>query len=646
MESVSRIQVLTPAVVNKIAAGEVIERPASVIKELLENSLDALCNRIDVEVEDGGAELIRIVDDGEGILPDDLPLAVTSHATSKLRQADDLFCVQTMGFRGEALASIAEVSQFRLRSRARGESIGAELAVNCGQRSEIVPCGMAQGTQIEIRQLFCNTPVRRKFLKKAGTEFGYISEQFSRVALAVPRLQMSLTHNGKNVYRLPAGQQLLERLTLFYGSSVTDKLIPIETQHHNVRLWGYVGHPSLHKGTRKSQYLFLNGRYIQDRSLLHALNEAYRGLVMVGRHPVAFLFIEMPGDQVDVNVHPTKSEVRFRDGSLLFRMLLSTLRTKFLQSDLQSTLSIKPAGNPAAPTLQNKQERVERDLVSWAKQQLEHQVAQRVTTPPDAPSPMPAAPSQPMEKSEAGSDDLGADAFLAAMENSGGNEPTTVPFAEQDPVASTASDMQSASMPVPQPSEQRSGIPALQVDDCYIVLSTDQGLTVIDQHALHERVLYERFRNKILEERVEVQKLLVPLTLELSDEQIALLLDQQQMLQQMGFQVEEFGRGMLAVASHPVFLGHQVIEDVIRGFADKLGSSETVTRRDLLDETLHMMACKAAVKAGQKLTPDEIVSLLAQRDIVDDAHHCPHGRPTALVLSREELDRQFGRLGA
>jgi len=645
MESVSRIQVLSPAVINKIAAGEVIERPASVIKELLENSLDALCNRIDVEIEEGGAELIRIVDDGEGILPEDLPLAVTSHATSKLRQADDLFCVQTMGFRGEALASIAEVSQFRIRSRARGEAIGAELAVNCGQRSEIVPCGMAEGTQIEIRQLFCNTPVRRKFLKKAGTEFGYISEQFSRVALAVPRLQMSLTHNGKNVYRLPAGQQLLERLTLFYGSSVTDKLIPIETEHHNIRLWGYVGHPSLHKGTRKSQYLFLNGRYIQDRSLLHALNEAYRGLVMVGRHPVAFLFLEMPGDQVDVNVHPTKSEVRFRDSSLLFRMLLSTLRTKFLQSDLQSTLSVKPAGQPSPQTLQTKQERVERDLVSWAKQQLEHQIAQQVTTPAVETAYTPSV--QSTAATETAPVDLGADAFRESIEN--GAAPQTVPFSEQSDAQQVEPQTTGNSTPVnvsaPRPQLQ-SGIPALQVDDCYIVLSTDQGLTVIDQHALHERVLYERFRNKIFEERVEVQKLLVPLTLELSDEQIGLLLEQQVLLQQMGFQVEEFGRGMLAISSHPVFLGHQLIDDVIRGFADKLGSSETVTRRDLLDETLHMMACKAAVKAGQKLTPDEIVSLLAQRDLVDDAHHCPHGRPTALVLSREELDRQFGRLGA
>lgn len=717
MERTSRIQVLSPAVVNKIAAGEVIERPASVVKELLENSLDALCSRIDVEIEEGGTELIRIVDDGEGIVPADLPLAVTSHATSKLKQADDLFCVQTMGFRGEALASIAEVSQFRIRSRAEGETVGAELSVNCGQRGEITPCGMAPGTQMEVRQLFCNTPVRRKFLKKASTEFGYISEQFTRVALACPRLQMSLTHNGKQVYRLPGQQPLKDRIELFFGSSVVEKLIPVETSHNGIRLWGYVGHPSLHKSTRKSQYLYLNGRFIQDRTLQHALIEAYRGLLMVGRYPVAFLFLEMPSDQADVNVHPTKAEVRFRDSQLLFRMLHSTLKTQFLQSDLHSELTIRqPAQQTREPA--DKQRQVELDLVSWAKTQLEQRIKQQpqvsaehlatFKTESDSTSEPVISGQSTSDKSTSvdssknwqtespdfpesfspekrGSDQRNA--FSSGTSSLWGQDPETSsakPLSEntshfpEETEAQTGrqNSQSSADFPVEEKSvsqapdsgqnsahnqdsstqaavptgisgtASRSGIPALQVDDCYLVLSTDQGLTVIDQHALHERVLYERFRKKVLEERIEVQKLLVPLTLELSEEQIGVLLGQQELLQQMGFCVEEFGRGMIAVSSHPVFLGRQVVETVIRELAEKLDNTEQVSRRDLLDSSLHMMACKAAIKAGQKLTPEEIISLLAQREMVEDAHHCPHGRPTALVLSREELDRQFGRLGA
>jgi len=655
MERTNRIQVLSSAVVNKIAAGEVIERPASVIKELLENSLDALSTRIDVEIEQGGAELIRIVDDGEGMLPEDLPLAVTSHATSKLKQADDLFCVQTMGFRGEALASIAEVSKFRIRSRSAEQEIGAELAVDCGTRSEIAPVGCPQGTQIEIRHLFCNTPVRRNFLKKQGTEFGYISDQFTRVALACPRLQMSLSHNGKSVYQLPATHDLLQRLRLFFGSKVVDQLIPIEAEHSGIRLWGYVGHPALNKSTRKSQYLFLNGRYIQDRSLQHALNEAYRGLVMVGRHPVAFLFLEMPSDQVDVNVHPTKSEVRFRDSQLLFRLLLSTLRTKFLQSDLQSELSLnQPRKEEAINQPQSKQSKVEQDLVSWAKIQLEKQVGL-------ASSDTGQANSNSNTGSSVGNDH----SFSAAVGEHRPNQtksPMPQVYGDQNnqPNDSTVStpgelsesqELQTHSGDAPQPNRPhldytRPQIQALQIDDCYIVLSTDQGLTVIDQHALHERVLYERFRHKILDGRVEVQKLLVPITIEMEEKPAALLLDHQELLLELGFGVEEFGRGMIAVSSHPVFLGMNVIEDVIRDFAEKFDASANVTRRELLDETLHMMACKAAIKAGDKLTPEEILSLLAERENVEDAHHCPHGRPTALVLSREDLDKQFGRLGA
>ncbi len=657
MGRTSHIQVLSPEVVNKIAAGEVIERPASVIKELLENSVDALSSRIDLDIEEGGTELIRIADDGEGIPADELPLAVTSHATSKLRQADDLFCVQTMGFRGEALASIAEVSHFKIRSRVHEENVGSEMSVICGDRSEIRPTGCAPGTQIEIRQLFCNTPVRRKFLKKSATEFGYISEQFTRVALASPRLQLSLTHNGKNVYRLPANQELRERLILFHGSQTVDKLIPVEAEHNGIRLWGYVGHPSLNKSTRKSQYLFLNGRYIQDRSLQHALGEAYRGLLMTGRFPVAFLFLEMPSDQVDVNVHPTKSEVRFRDQQFLFRLLLSTLRTKFLQSDLQSELNIRPAGQAAGaptPDLRSRQQKVEKDLVSWARTQLEQQVQRQPVESSDSLAspliePLSARAEAAVETA------LGSVARTSQPEQEqdipSASEETTNPIATE---AAPASDAESNAPPtqegVPATASTQlppvSSIQALQVDDCYIVLSTDQGLTVIDQHALHERVLYERFRKKVLDGKVEVQKLLMPVTMDMDEKKMSLLLDQAELLKEIGFSVESFGRGMLAVDSHPVFLGHNDIREVMNEFAEKFEDSSTVGRRELLDETLHMMACKAAIKAGQRLTADEIVALLAQREMIDDAHHCPHGRPTALVLSREDLDRQFGRLGA
>ena len=281
-----RIQQLSTSVVNKIAAGEVIERPASVVKELLENSIDALATRIEVDAVNGGGELIRIVDDGEGIHPDDLLLAVTSHATSKIRDAEDLFEVQTMGFRGEALASVAEVSRLRIRTRQADQQQGRELCVDLGKITPPRECGCPLGTQIEIRNLFENTPVRRKFLKTVSTEFGHISEQFARIALAHPRLHMVLRHNEKLVYELPASEKPLDRLKLFFGRDLTEGLIPVESEQAGVKMWGYVGHPNNSKTSRKQQYLFLNGRWIQDRSLQYALTDAYRGLLMVGRQPI------------------------------------------------------------------------------------------------------------------------------------------------------------------------------------------------------------------------------------------------------------------------------------------------------------------------------------------------------------------------
>ena len=290
----SRIQQLDARIVNKIAAGEVIERPASVVKELLENSVDALATRIDVEIEEGGSQRIRVVDNGEGIHPDDILLAVTAHATSKIQTAEDLFGVHTMGFRGEALASIAEVSRFVIRSRTADALAGTELIVDYGDVGTPQPAAAPSGTSFDISGLFNNTPVRRKFLKRPSTEFGHIAEQFTRVALAHPRLHMTLTHNDRDVFDLPPTARRIERLELFYGRDVTETLIWVEKEAGGCKLWGYVGHPSQTKSNRKGQYLFLNGRPISDRSLSHALTEAYRGLVMVGRQPIAFLFLEMP----------------------------------------------------------------------------------------------------------------------------------------------------------------------------------------------------------------------------------------------------------------------------------------------------------------------------------------------------------------
>ena len=605
----SRIHQLDARIVNKIAAGEVIERPASVVKELLENSVDALATRIDVEIEEGGSQRIRIVDDGEGIHPDDIPLAVTAHATSKIRTAEDLFGVHTMGFRGEALASIAEVSRFVVRSRTAEAIAGTELIVDYGDVGTPQPAAAPVGTSFDISGLFANTPVRRKFLKRPSTEFGHIAEQFTRVALAHPRLHMTLTHNDRDVFDLPPTDRLIERLELFYGRDVAETLIWVENEAGGCKLWGYVGHPSQTKSSRKGQYLFLNGRPISDRSLSHALTEAYRGLVMVGRQPIAFLFLEMPPELADVNVHPTKAEVRFQDSQQHYRQLLSTIRSTFLGLPLETALRVDTA---------NQHETV--DAGGPHQQRLAIAPAQGGATPspwsaptttPTGGSPTYSPPTSPAQASSA------------------------VPTARDEPWS-----------PPARPTTTSGGVRGIQVHDCYLLIETPEGVAVVDQHALHERVLYEHFKQRVLDGEVEQQKLLVPESVELSPREAAVLIEQSELLESLGFGIEAFGNNTVLVQAYPAILRRPDFDRLLQDLADTLEQpGQSPSRRDILESLLQMMACKAAIKAGHRLTAEEMSSLLEQSHLIDDAHHCPHGRPTALVLSRAELDRQFGRLG-
>ncbi|MEL7334865.1 MAG: DNA mismatch repair endonuclease MutL, partial [Planctomycetota bacterium] len=362
------IRQLPSNLINQIAAGEVIERPASVVKELLENSIDAGARRIEVTIEGGGTELIRIADDGCGMVKDQLPLAATQHATSKLPDDDSLFHVGTLGFRGEAIASIASVSHMRIRSKPRPETVGSyveglqsppedtdalamghELEIRGGVMHPIVPCGCPTGTVMEIRNLFFNTPVRRRFLKKPQTEQGHTTESFIRLALANPHIHMVLQNNTKIVHDLPPTERWSERIEAFFGKEIAQALISVDSDDGQVRIWGYACDPSVSRGNTKMQYLFLNGRCIRDRALQHALGQAYKGLLMTNRQPVCFLQLEMPPDLIDVNVHPTKMEVRFTDSGAIYGRLLQTLRHKFLTSDLTARVDGMASAGPTTP---------------------------------------------------------------------------------------------------------------------------------------------------------------------------------------------------------------------------------------------------------------------------------------------------------
>lgn len=636
---------LPPSVVNKIAAGEVIERPASVVKELVENSLDAGATRIEVSVEQGGMDLIRVADDGGGIARDELPLAVAPHATSKLRDADDLFRVGTLGFRGEALASIAEISRFSLRSRQPGSDEGWELEVVGGVANEIVPCGMSPGTTIEVRNLFYNTPVRRKFLRSAQTEMGHVTEAFTRLALAYPHVAFALRHNERTTYDLPAGQSIVERIALFFGDELARELLPIESADGDVRLAGFAARPSQSRSHNRMQYLFLNGRFIRDRSLQHALGEAYRGLLLTGRYPIAFLRLDMPAEAVDVNVHPTKLEVRFQDGGRIYGQLLAALRTKFLATDLTHKLQpegASPATAFAAPDESSphdpqQTERVRREFVQWAKgdaapwdadEAALRSPAATTTLAPAAPLTMhKVAPFRPFA-------DFG----------SSGGAPLTAKPPATSPSSTEAPQPLEPSLAVSRDEAAASPIRAIQIHNRYLIAESDEGVLVIDQHALHERILYEQLRAKVTSGALESQSLLVPEPVDLPPAEAAALLGRRDVLERLGIRVEPFGGGTVLVSGYPAMLANLPPAEILRSVVDQLlVDGKTVEPRDLVDEMLHMISCKAAVKAGDRLTPEEVSALVSDRHLVHDTHHCPHGRPTALVFTREELDKQFKR---
>lgn len=681
------IRQLSQSLINKIAAGEVIERPASVVKELLENSVDAGATSIELTIEGGGIELIRISDNGCGITEEQLPLAVASHATSKLQSADDLFDVHTLGFRGEALASIGEVSHLNIRSRAKVADAGAEMSVKGGEATAIVPCGHPVGTTIEVRHLFFNTPVRRKFMRTAQTEASHITEAFTRIALANPGVQMKMTSGKRVVYDLRATESWKERIREFFGNEIADSLISVESEQDSAKLFGYVADPSVSRSNNRMQYLFLNGRHIRDKSLQHALGEAYRGLLMVGRFPVCFLRLDLPAAQVDVNVHPTKMEVRFQESGKVYSQLLKTLRHEFLTSDL--TARAKHVPGPLPKGLQsnnglqssspsNSSDSLNGDSSSGklgadvpagsvlgdsvlggrASEDRWQAHAERMSSVKPANTlgltsnvpefrPFPASKLNPLSHAATQSSELppGAQAWQPGGSETVPELPTALTESGQSENAVTDVDgmIQRVDAAHSAQEVQVSHL-GFQVHNRYLVTQDDSGMVVVDQHALHERILYEQLREKTEQRSLESQKLLVPEPLDLTPSETAAALEQKELLSKIGIEIEPFGGDTILMTSYPAMLAKMRPAEVLRQVLDPLMSGgKEPSARELLDELLHMLACKAAIKAGDKLSGDEITSLLEQRDHYQDTHHCPHGRPTALFFSRDQLDKMFGR---
>ena len=592
----SRIKVLPETVVTKIAAGEVIERPASVLKELVENAIDAGATQIEIQLEEGGKKLIKVSDNGVGMDADDLKIAFLSHATSKLRSDDDLFSINTLGFRGEALPSIGSISQTRIISRTKDALVGSEIQIEGGQLSKIKEKGAPEGTQIDVQNLFYNTPVRRKFLKSTQTEMAHISEMVTRFALSYPKIHFTTLHNGKNVLIFPTAKNLKERINTIYGKEISENLLEINLKEPDISVYGYILPPTHNRPNTKMQFIFLNGRYIRDNIIFHAINAAYRNLLMSRRSPIVFLNLQIDSREVDVNVHPTKIEVRFKNTGLIHDQLYATIRSALMQTEshtsFQATSQHNRPNAESSTTAAN-------TFVGGVEAQLRQD--KEVSSSPDK--------ETPYRKDE--------------------HKQDVLPSAEDKPLFRQEIKLTSH----------------IQIHNSYIIEETAEGLNIIDQHALHEVVLYHEIMEHIKSSRLAIQKLLIPALIELAPRDFVTIMSLKEKFDTLGLEIEEFGKSTIAIRTHPQILKNLDFHSLIQSVLEEIDSDDVKGETDnILSKIVEVMACKGAVKAGQRLATQEIQSLLEQRKDNIVTSFCPHGRPTALEFKISELEKQFKRI--
>ncbi|WP_175653940.1 DNA mismatch repair endonuclease MutL [Pseudomonas sp. Marseille-P9899] len=629
MTSSARIELLSPRLANQIAAGEVVERPASVIKELLENSLDSGARRIDVEVEQGGVKLLRVRDDGSGIASDDLPLALARHATSKIRDLEDLERVMSLGFRGEALASISSVARLTLTSRTRDaeqawqvETEGRDMA------PRVQPAAHPVGTSVEVRDLFFNTPARRKFLKTEKTEFDHLQEVIRRLALARFDVGFHLRHNGKSILSLheaPDDTAKARRVGAICGPGFLEQALPIEIDRNGLRLWGWVGLPTFSRSQADLQYFFVNGRAVRDKLVAHAVRQAYRDVLFNGRHPTFVLFLELDPTGVDVNVHPTKHEVRFRDGRMVHDFLYGTLH--------RALADVRPDDQVAAPAATTEIIRPSGQQAGEFGPQGEMRLSASVLEQPvAAPSTSPA----------------GSGAGAGYQYNYTPRPSAALPVGEAREVYREFFSPLSNAEPAPLPEGERDipplGYALAQLKGIYILAENAHGLVLVDMHAAHERIMYERLKVAMASEGLSGQPLLVPESLAMSQREADCAEEHAQWFQRLGFELQRLGPESIAIRQIPALLkqaeANRLVQDVLADLME-YGTSDRIQAH--LNELLGTMACHGAVRANRRLALPEMNGLLRDMENTERSGQCNHGRPTWTQMGLDDLDKLFLR---
>lgn len=635
MSETARIELLSPRLANQIAAGEVVERPASVIKELLENSLDSGARRVDVEVEQGGVKLLKVRDDGGGIDADDLPLALARHATSKIRDLDDLERVKSMGFRGEALASISSVARLTLTSRTA--SAGQAWQVETEGREmtpRVQPAAHPVGTSVEVRDLFFNTPARRKFLKAEKTEFDHLHEVIKRLALARFDVAFHLRHNGKSILSLHAAPDetaQARRVAAICGAGFLEQAMPIEVERNGLRLWGWVGLPTFSRSQADMQYFFVNGRAVRDKLVAHAVRQAYRDVLFNGRHPTFVLFLELDPASVDVNVHPTKHEVRFRDGRAVHDFLYGTLH--------RSLADVRPEDHLPGEPAQLQAPRPTGLAAGEFGPQAEMGLAAHVLHAPQAP--FTSAPASG-ERSASG-------AGYQYVPRPPQGQP--IPVREADglykaffaplPAAAASGGV---ALPDTQGDAPPLGYALAQLKGIYILAENANGLVLVDMHAAHERITYERLKVAMASEGLSGQPLLVPESIALSQREADCAEEHAAWFSRLGFELQRLGPETLAIRQIPALLkqaeANQLVFDVLTDLME-YGTSDRIQAH--LNELLGTMACHGAVRANRRLTIPEMNALLRDMEVTERSGQCNHGRPTWTQMGLDDLDKLFLR---
>ncbi|PIO99680.1 DNA mismatch repair endonuclease MutL [Pleomorphomonas carboxyditropha] len=619
---------LSPVTINRIAAGEVVERPASVVKELVENAIDAGADRIEVVTAGGGKTLIRVTDNGTGMTAADLSLAVERHCTSKLVE-DDLLDIRTLGFRGEALPSIGSVADLRIETRHASEDNGWAITVAGGSRSEVVPVALSRGTRIEVRNLFFSTPARLKFLKSERAEAGAITDVVKRLALAHPEIRFSLSGSDRSPLDYPALAEgdFRGRALQVMGADFAENSIEIDALREGVRLTGLAGLGTLQKANAQSQHLFVNGRPVRDKLLLGAIRAGYADVMARDRFPAAVLFVDLDPHEVDVNVHPTKADVRFRDPGLVRGLLVGALRRAHADAghraasthgaatlDVLAAAAARPMPTPAAAAS------------AWRTDYPSRPVAFDWRTAPDRPLAGEAPADRGFAEDEAPFDAGPPQARFAVVDGA-------VSADARPGLADAPAD--SLSRPL--------GAPRAQIHETYIVAQTETGLVIVDQHAAHERLVYERLKREIAA-GVETQMLLIPDIVDMPEEDVNRLIERADELAELGLVVEGFGPGAVAIREIPALLGRTDTAALLRDIADDLAEWDQATRlREKLDAIAATMACHGSVRAGRRLRVEEMDALLREMEETPNSGQCNHGRPTFVELKLSDIERLFGR---